>query len=65
MSPKMPNIEEITAKCEALKHEYEKAIVEKENAWAKYERARDDCNTLAKKFLAATDELDRAKEEGK
>ncbi len=56
------NIEEITAKCEALKHEYERAIVERENAWARYERASDDCNTLAKKFLAATDELDRAKE---
>ena len=58
----MPNIEEITAKCEALRHEYERAIVEKENAWGRYERARDDCNTLARKFLAATDELDRAKE---
>ncbi len=52
----------LTTRCEALKREYERAIVEKENAWVKYERARDDCNTLAKKFLAATDELDREKE---
>lgn len=58
----MPNIEEIIAKCEALKREYERAIVEKENAWVKYERARDWCKQVAEQFLAAVDELDRAKE---
>ena len=55
-------VEEITAECEIVKTEYEKAITEKENTWARYERARDLCADVAARFYAVTDELDRVKE---
>ena len=55
-------IEEILARCNAVKAEYEKAIEEKENAWAMYENARDWCHKVAIRFYAVTDELDREKE---
>ncbi len=62
MSEGKSPIGEIIARCDVLKAEYEQAIIEKENAWAKYERARDICTDIAIKFYAATDELDRTKE---
>jgi hypothetical protein len=55
-------VEEILNRCSAVKAEYEKAIEEKENTWAKYVNARDWCQQVAVRFYAVTDELDRAKE---
>ena len=55
-------VEEITTECEIVKAEYERAITEKENTWAKYERARDWCAKVAARFYVVTDKLDRAKE---
>ena len=54
--------EEILARCNIVKTEYEKAIEDKENAWARYVIARDWCQKVAIKFYTVTDELDRAKE---
>lgn len=58
-------IEEILDRCNTVKVEYEKAIEEKENAWARYENARDWCQRVAIRFYVVTDELDRAKEKVK
>ena len=55
-------VEEILARCNAVKIEYEKAIEEKENTWARYVNARDWCQRVEIEFYAVTDELDRAKE---
>ena len=55
-------IEEILARCNAVKSEYEKAIEAKENTWARYVTARDWCQKVAIRFYAVTDELDREKE---